>query len=84
MVIIVPGMKFFFECGTVDETEDRNENGIIDSIDDTKDLISALTDKGYDPQLDIFYHEIEGGKHDIATWALAFPVFLKWGLRPEA
>jgi S-formylglutathione hydrolase FrmB len=77
----VPGMKFFFECGTLDETEDRNNNGIIDSIDDTKDLISALLNKGYDPLLDIFYYEIEGGKHDTETWALAFPVFLEWAFR---
>jgi enterochelin esterase-like enzyme len=76
--VFVQGMKFFFECGTEDETEDRNGNGVIDSIDDTKDLIFALTDKGYDPQTDIFYHEIAGGKHDVATWASAMPVFLKW------
>jgi enterochelin esterase-like enzyme len=75
----VPGQKFFFECGTEDETEDRNENGIIDSIDDTLDLISALVDKGYDRERDICYFEIEGGKHDIPTWAKAMPVFLKWG-----
>lgn len=74
----VPGMKFFFECGTLDETEDRNGNGIIDSIDDTLDLIADLTDKGYDPLSDIHYLEIEGGKHDTATWALAFPAFLQW------
>jgi enterochelin esterase-like enzyme len=74
----VPGMRFFFECGTEDETEDRNGNGIIDSIDDTKDLILTLTEKGYDPHTDIAYHEIEGGKHDVATWASAMPVFLKW------
>jgi Enterochelin esterase and related enzymes len=74
----VPGMKFFFECGTIDETEDRNGNGIIDSIDDTKDLIAALTDKGYNPQSDIYYYEIEGGKHDVSTLAAAMPVFLKW------
>lgn len=77
----VPGMKFFFECGTEDETEDRNGNGIIDSIDDTQDLISALTEKGYDPQSDIHYYEIEGGKHDVPTWASAMPVFLKWGFK---
>ena len=75
----LPGMKFFFECGTEDETEDRNGNGIIDSIDDTKDLISVLTNKGYDRHYDICYHEIEGGKHDVSTWSSAFPVFLKWG-----
>jgi Putative esterase len=74
----VPGMKFFFECGTADETADRNGNGIIDSIDDTQDLISALIYKGYDPQKDICYHEIPGGKHDIPTWSEAMPVFLEW------
>jgi S-formylglutathione hydrolase FrmB len=77
----VPGMKFYFECGTADETEDRNSNGVIDSIDDTKDLIATLIKKGYDPHSDILYHEITDGKHDTDTWALAFPVFLKWGFK---
>jgi esterase/lipase superfamily enzyme len=81
--LLIKGMRFFFECGTEDETEDRNGNGIIDSIDDTKDLISVLTEKGYYPDEDIFYHEIAGGKHDIPTWALAFPVFLKWAFRKK-
>jgi enterochelin esterase-like enzyme len=75
---LIKGMQFFFECGTEDEMEDRNGNGVIDSIDDTKDLISVLTEKGYNPDEDILYHEITGGKHDVPTWALAFPVFLKW------
>ena len=75
----VSGLKFFFECGTADETEDRNGNGIIDSIDDTKDLISVLINKGYDQEQDICYYEISGGKHDVSTWAQAMPVFLKWG-----
>ena len=74
----VSGMKFFFECGTEDETADRNGNGVIDSIDDTKDLILDLTEKGYDPVSDICYLEIPGGKHDILTWASAMPVFLRW------
>jgi enterochelin esterase-like enzyme len=77
----VPGMKFFFECGTADETADRNGNGIIDSIDDTKDLISELVNKGYDRKTDIYYHEIPGGKHDIPTWSMALPVFLKWAFK---
>jgi hypothetical protein len=76
--VFVPEMKFFFECGTADETEDRNENGIIDSIDDTKDLIDTLISKGYDPADDICYYEIPDGRHDIETWSAAFPVFLAW------
>lgn len=73
-----PWLKFFFECGTEDETEDRNHNGVIDSIDDTKDLIAELVAKGYDPSKDIRYLEIAGGHHDVATWARAMPEFLLW------
>jgi len=74
-----PWLKFFFECGDKDETEDRNQNGVIDSIDDTLDLIRELIAKGYDEENDIDYLLIENGKHDIATWARAMPDFLKWG-----
>jgi enterochelin esterase-like enzyme len=74
-----PWLKFFFECGTEDEEEDRNQNGVIDSIDDTRDLMKELAEKGYDPGRDIHYLEIAGGRHDIATWAQAMPEFLLWG-----
>ncbi len=73
-----PGLRFFFQTGTLDEKMDRNKNGIIDSIDDTRDLISILTQKGYSID-DIHYMEINGGKHDIATWRKAMPEFLRWG-----
>jgi enterochelin esterase-like enzyme len=73
------GLKFFFEAGTEDETSDRNNNGIIDSIDDTLSLIDELVQKGYNRETDIYYMEITNGKHDTATWGRAFPEFLKWG-----
>lgn len=73
-----PWLRFFFETGTLDETMDRNNNGIIDSIDDTVGLIEALVAKGYDRQTNIRYLELQDGRHDIATWARALPVFLKW------
>ena len=73
-----PGLRFFFECGTEDEQEDRNHNGIIDSIDDTQDLIRQLVAKGYDPLKDICYVEIPGGRHDVTTWAQVMPQFLVW------
>jgi enterochelin esterase-like enzyme len=72
-------LKFFFEVGTMDETKDRNNNGIIDAIDDTVSLIEDLVSKGYDKQNDIKYLELHDGKHDVPTWASAFPEFLKWG-----
>jgi len=73
-----PALKFFFQCGSLDELEDRNNNGIIDSIDDTLDLMQELKIKGYSPQ-HICYLELENGKHDVPTWGLAMPEFIKWG-----
>lgn len=73
-----PDQRFFFECGTADETADRNGNGVIDVIDDTLDLIDSLRRQGI-PRDSIRYLEIPGGRHDKATWAKALPEFLQWG-----
>lgn len=73
-----PGLQFWFQTGTLDEDNDRNGNGTIDSIDDTLDLIVELTKKGYRPFKDIHYLEIQGGRHDLETWKQALPEFLKW------
>jgi len=72
-------LKFFFQVGTKDETADRNNNGIIDAIDDTLGLIKELVQKDYDEKSDIHYLELKDGRHDVPTWASAFPEFLKWG-----
>jgi len=74
-----PGQRFFFQSGNMDETNDRNNNGIIDSIDDTLDMIAELERKGYERGKDIQFLELPDGRHDIPTWAKAMPEFLKWG-----
>jgi enterochelin esterase-like enzyme len=73
-----PGLRFYFTTGSLDETADRNNNGIIDSIDDTLDLISELKALGYDEETDIRYVNYPEGRHDIATWGNALPGFLLW------
>lgn len=73
-----PEVKFWLMTGTDDETADRNRNFIIDSIDDTVDVIKELMAKGYKRPEDIFYYEMVGGKHEVATWAKALPAFLTW------
>lgn len=78
-----PGMRFFFQSGNMDETNDRNNNGIIDSIDDTLDLIAELEKKGYNRQKDIYYLEMPDGRHDIPTWGRAMGPFLKWAFGRE-
>lgn len=71
------GLKFWFQTGTKDEKSDRNKNGVIDSIDDTLDLIKQLEAKGYRKE-EIVYNEIKGGEHNFNTWSKVFPEFLLW------
>jgi hypothetical protein len=75
------GMKFFFACGEMDEAEDRNRNGVIDSIDDTLDILRLLVRKGYKEKRDFFYLQMPEGRHDVASWAKAWPTFLHWAYR---
>lgn len=72
------GLKFWFQAGTLDETADRNNNGIIDAIDDILDLMTELEKLGYKPQEDMYFLQVEGGTHDFHTWSAVFPEFLKW------
>lgn len=76
-----PRLKFFFSAGELDETEDRNGNNVIDSIDDTIDLMRELLAKGWKEGKDMRYLQLPDGRHDIRSWAKALPVFLKWGWR---
>jgi enterochelin esterase family protein len=75
---VKPALQFWLQTGTKDETADRNKNGIIDSIDDTIDLIKELEAKGYKRPADIQYLEIVGGAHNAETWAKAMTKFLCW------
>lgn len=77
------GLRFYFTTGSMDETADRNNNGIIDSIDDTLDLVAELKKKGYKEGSEIHYINYKDGKHDVATWGRAMPDFLLWGWSTE-
>jgi enterochelin esterase-like enzyme len=79
-----PWLKFYFEAGMLDESADRNANGVIDSVDDTRDLIGILEAKGYKSGRDIMYTELPDGRHDVSTWARCFPDFLGWAFAPGA
>ncbi|GHB81838.1 alpha/beta hydrolase [Persicitalea jodogahamensis] len=73
-----PPLRFWFQTGTHDEESDRDNDGIIDSIDDTLDLIAELERKGYLWGRDVVYEEVEAGEHHPNTWAKIFPKFLQW------
>lgn len=77
------GMKFWFEAGTNDEESDRNNNGIIDAIDDTLDLIKELEKQGYKKDTEIIYREVDGGEHNQNTWKKVLPEFLIWAFEKK-
>ncbi|HEX6383330.1 MAG TPA: alpha/beta hydrolase-fold protein [Anaerolineae bacterium] len=77
-----PGFRAWFQAGTLDEAADRDQNGVIDAIQDTLELIDELEQLGYGRGRDIVYVEVRGGRHNYRTWASAFPDFLKWAF-PE-
>lgn len=74
----VPNVRCWFMAGTADETEDRNNNGIIDAIDDTLQLMALLSEKGQIEGKDFTYVEVEGGTHDPETWGKVVMDFLQW------
>ncbi len=74
------GLKFWLQVGTNDESSDRNNNGIIDAIDDTRDIISALKNIGYKDSA-IQYVEVVDGEHNPKTWSEVLPQFLKWAFK---
>lgn len=72
------GLEFWLQTGTLDEADDRDNDGVIDSIDDTLALIAELEKKGYRWGRDIKYVEVKGGHHDQDTWGRIMPQFLIW------
>lgn len=73
-----PKLKYWFYAGGNEEKNDRDKDGIIDVIDDTKDIINTLSDKSNVVKDDVYYMEMPAGIHDYATWRTVFPKFLLW------
>jgi len=79
-----PGHRFWLQTGTLDERNDRNENGVIDSIEDCLDLIAELVAAGVDAARAIRYVQVEGGRHHPDTWGRVLPDFLGWAFGTDA
>lgn len=73
-----PHLKYWFYVGDKEETSDRDKDGVIDAVDDTKDLVSVIQNKNVCPPNDITFIESAEGKHDYESWSKVFPDFLKW------
>lgn len=64
--------------GGQEETNDRDHDGIIDVVDDSKDLIELIKSKNVCLPDDIKLIEDSYGKHDYQYWSKHFPSFLIW------
>ncbi|GAB2868936.1 hypothetical protein GCM10027044_33420 [Hymenobacter ruber] len=74
--------RFWLQVGTLDERGDRNENGVIDSVEDCLDLVDELITCGLDVQKALRYVQVEGGHHHPDTWGRVMPDFLIWAFGP--
>lgn len=74
----VPELNLWFQTGWLDESADRDQDGLIDSIGDTVDLLTELEKKGFVPGQNLEYIEIGNGRHDHKTMAKVLPRFLEW------
>ncbi|WP_375418667.1 alpha/beta hydrolase-fold protein [uncultured Hymenobacter sp.] len=79
-----PRHQFWLQTGTLDETSDRNGNGLIDAVDDTLDLIQELQRKGLNVNTQMRYVQVEGGHHHQDTWGRVLPDFLLWAFGQPA
>ena len=73
----IPRLRLWLEAGRQDETADRDGNGVIDAVQDTRELIDLLVAKGMREGRDIEYLETDGG-HNLETWSRVLPHFLIW------
>ncbi len=73
-----PALKYWFYTGGKEEAGDRDKDGIIDVVDDTKDLITIIKSKNICLPEDIIYIEDAIAKHDYAAWSKQLPAFLIW------
>ena len=73
-----PHLKYWFYAGDAEEKADRDKDGIIDVVDDTKDLIDLIKKKNVCPPNDVLFIEAKEGTHDYNSWSHALPQFLIW------
>ena len=73
-----PAIQFWFMSGNLEESSDRDKDGIIDVQDDIEDLRLLLMERGIVSKENLPYTIDKLGKHDIPTWSRNIPDFLIW------
>ncbi len=71
-------LKYWFYTGGREEPGDRDNDGITDVVDDTRDLVEIIKGKNICLPEDIRLVEDPEGKHDFESWSKQLPAFLIW------
>ena len=72
-----PPVAYFFAAGTAEEESDRNGNGVIDVVDDVRDVVDGLRRLGVTEHC-LRFDVVEGGTHDPKSWGPQVVDWLKW------
>lgn len=72
-----PHQRFWMMATDEEEKDDRNQNGIVDVVDDTLQLIEALHQQGT-PVKNISFTRLSKGAHHTDTWAKELEPMLRW------
>ena len=73
-----PVLQYWFYAGGKEEEGDRDKDGIIDVVDDTKDLVTIIKGKNICLPEDIRFVQDAYGKHEYESWSKQLPAFLVW------
>jgi enterochelin esterase-like enzyme len=73
-----PHLQYWFYAGGKEETGDRDKDGVIDVVDDTRDLVTLLKNKNICLPEEVVYTEDLNGIHDYTSWRQQLPAFLLW------
>lgn len=73
-----PHLLYWFYVGGKEEEGDRDKDGIIDAVDDTRDLVTLIKSKNICAPEDIVSTEDANAKHDWPYWSAQLPAFLVW------
>ena len=73
-----PHLQYWFYAGGKEEAGDRDKDGVIDVMDDTKDLVELIKSKNVCLPEDIVFSFSPEGIHDYSSWRNQLPQFLLW------
>lgn len=80
--------RWWIAAGEREETDDRDNDGLVDAVDDARDVAIALRQAGAEANFDwarnpdrraqVAFAVVAGGEHNQATWKRMLPAFLRW------